>query len=185
MRGSWPRKCSRSGDSARRTISVAVMSLPSSTKSLSVGRPIMANRVLALVRKVFNWAIGRDLLDHNPCLQVKRPGKRSQRDRVLNEEEIRAVWEACGQLTSVLKAYCKLRLLTAQRGGEVRTMRWADIDLETGWWTIPASIAKNGLAHRVPLSPAAQDISGRYRHRDEAMGVPQSPTASATDCQYT
>ena len=44
------------------------------------------------------------------------------------------------------------------RGGEVRAMRWAYIDLETRWWTIPAEIAKNGLAHRVPLSPAAYDL---------------------------
>jgi integrase len=122
------------------------------------GAPIQANRVLALVRKIFNWAIGRDLLEHNPCLQVKPPGKEHSRDRVLNEDEIRAVWEGFEQLTPVLKAYCKLRLLTAQRGAEVRTMRWDAIDLEAGWWTIPASITKNGLAHRVPLSTPAQDI---------------------------
>jgi len=43
----------------------------------------------------------------------------------------------------------KLRLLTAQRGAEVLAMRWNQIS--SGWWTIPAEIAKNGLAHRVPL----------------------------------
>ena len=88
---------------------------------------------LALVRQVFNWAISRDLLEHNPCLQVKPPGKEHACDRVLNEDEIRAVWAGFEQLTPVLEAYCKLRLLTAQRGREVRTMRWADVDLETGW----------------------------------------------------
>lgn len=44
----------------------------------------------------------------------------------------------------------KLRLLTAQRGAEVLAMRWDH--LSGGWWTIPAEIAKNGLAHRVPSS---------------------------------
>jgi integrase len=122
------------------------------------GAPIQANRVLALVRKLYNWAISRDLLEHNPCLQVKPPGKEHQRDRVLNDDEIRLVWHAAEQLDPLTAAQLRLRLLTAQRGGEVRTMRWEHIDLASGWWTIPGRIAKNGLTHRVPLSPPAQDI---------------------------
>ena len=122
------------------------------------GAPIQANRVLALVRKLYNWAISRDLLEHNPCLQVKPPGKEHQRDRVLNDAEIRLIWNSAEQLDPLSAAQLKLRLLTAQRGGEVRTMRWADIDVASGWWTIPGQIAKNGLAHRVPLSPPTQDI---------------------------
>ena len=122
------------------------------------GSPIQANRVLALVRVMFNWAISRDILEHNPCYQVKAPSKENQRDRVLNEEEIRLVWNTCGQLDPVLAAYFWIRLLTAQRGGEIRLMHWNDIDMDTGWWTIPAHIAKNGLAHRVPLSVPTLDI---------------------------
>jgi integrase len=122
------------------------------------GAPIQANRVLALVRKLYNWAISRDLLEHNPCLQVKPPGKEHQRDRVLTDDEIRLVWTPTGQLDPLIAAQLKLRLLTAQRGGEVRTMRWEDVDVASGWWTIPSQVAKNGLAHRVPLSPPAQDI---------------------------
>ena len=46
-------------------------------------------------------------------------------------------------------------LLTAQRGGEVRQLRWQDIDLDDGWWTVPSEFSKNSLSHRVPLSDAA------------------------------
>ena len=56
------------------------------------GAPIQANRVLALIRKLYNWAISRDLIEHNPCIQVKPPGKEHQRDRVLTDDEIRLVW---------------------------------------------------------------------------------------------
>jgi integrase len=49
----------------------------------------------------------------------------------------------------------KIRFLTAQRGGEVLEMRWRDLDLDAGWWTIPGEYAKNGRAHRVPLVPEA------------------------------
>ena len=62
------------------------------------GAPIQANRVLALIRKLYNWAISRDLIEHNPCIQVKPPGKEHQRDRVLTEDEIRLVWNATEQL---------------------------------------------------------------------------------------
>ena len=47
-------------------------------------------------------------------------------------------------------------LRTGQRGGEVLTMRWEDVDEASGWWTIPAEQAKNGKAQRVPLTAAAQ-----------------------------
>ncbi len=56
--------------------------------------PIQANRTLALVRKIFNWAISRDIVETNPCTQLKAPAKERQRDRVLNEDEIRALWIA-------------------------------------------------------------------------------------------
>jgi integrase len=45
-----------------------------------------------------------------------------------------------------------------QRGGEVADMRWQDVDLDGGWWTIPADRAKNGLPHRVPQTLKAVEI---------------------------
>ncbi len=53
--------------------------------------------------------------------------------------------------------------LTAQRGGEVHGAAWAEFDLASGWWTIPAERSKNGLAHRVPLSPQAVRILKAWR----------------------
>ena len=40
-------------------------------------------------------------------------------------------------------------LFTAQRPGEVFTMRWADVNLKSGWWTIPATVANNKQARLV------------------------------------
>jgi integrase len=139
------------------------------------GAPIMANRALRLVRRVFNWAISRDLVDRNPCFQIQAPSPEIQRDRVLSDAEIRRVWAACGQLERLLELYFKLSLLTAQRGGEVRMMRWEDVDLETGWWTIPAQIAKNGLAHRVPLSHAAHELLRSFQATAASPWVFPSP----------
>lgn len=114
--------------------------------------PIMANRVRALLSKMFNWAISRYMLEHNPCTHVTRPGKERQRDRVLSEDEIFRIWRAWETLTPVLKAYFQILLLTAQRATETLSMRWDAIAIDTGWWTIPGDVTKNKLAHRVPLS---------------------------------
>ena len=117
---------------------------------VSRGAPIQANRTLEIIRKLFNWAVARDVLGANPCYRVPKPSNENRSDRVLSEEEIRVVWLALWAETPMTAATFKLRLLTAQRGAEVLAMRWNQIS--SGWWTIPAEIAKNGLAHRVPLS---------------------------------
>lgn len=122
------------------------------------GAPIQANRTLALIRKIYNWGISRDLVKDNPCLQVKMPGQEHQRDRVFSENEIKALWGAFEQVGPIMGPLFKLRLVTAQRGGEVTSMRWQDVDLDSAWWVIPAEYSKNGLAHRVPLSGLALDI---------------------------
>ena len=119
------------------------------------GSPIQANRTLALVRKIFNWGIGRGIVEHNPCLQIERPSSEHQRQRVLSEDDIRALWRAFDSLGSIMGSMFKLRLLTAQRGGEVQSMRWQDIDIDNASWTIPPEQSKNGLAHFVPLSESA------------------------------
>ena len=120
--------------------------------------PVQANRVLACVRKTYNWAISQDLIEHNPCHGITRPGDEHQRDRVLSEDEIKAIWQTLEAERLEMAALFRLRLLAAQRGGELATMQWADVDLKSAWWTIPSERAKNGLSHRVPLSPPAVRI---------------------------
>lgn len=120
------------------------------------GAPIQANRTLEIVRKVFNWAIVREIVTANPCYLVGKPSHENQSDRVLSEDEIRSVWKAFDAESPLTAATFKLRLLTAQRGAEVLTMRWDQ--MSKGFWTIPAEVAKNGLSHRVPLSPQAQAL---------------------------
>jgi integrase len=144
--------------------------------SMAKTRPIMANRCLAYIRKAYNWALSKDLVEFNPCGGISRPSKEQERDRVLSEGEIRTIWKALDKEKLIMAATFQIRLLTAQRGGEVHSMRWRDIDGE--WWTIPAEFAKNGLSHRVPLSPQALRILDQVRkiteQQDEKLGRKQS-----------
>ena len=127
--------------------------------------PMMANGTLAVIRKMYNWAISRDVVEFNPCIAVERPGKPRQRDRVLSQPEIRALWHGLegARMTREIKFAIKLQLLTAQRIGEVMSARWSDFDFGTGVWTIPAERSKNGLAHRVPLSSSTRQILAELR----------------------
>ena len=127
------------------------------------GAPIQANRILALVRKVFNFGIERDIVEVNPCHRLRRPAEENQRDRVLLADEIGTVWRAFDAEPLLTGTAFKTLLLTAQRGGEVLSMRWDDLDIVTGWWTIPAERAKNGHTHRVPLSLQAQRLLENLR----------------------
>lgn len=118
------------------------------------GSPIAANRYLALVRKMLNWAVSKDWIDANPAALMAKPGTERSRDRVLTDDEIRLVWSACEAERPAMCALMRLRLMTAQRGGELSQLRWSDI--EGDWLTLPATITKNKEAHRVPLTKAAK-----------------------------
>ena len=132
--------------------------------------PVMANRVQALISKIFNFGIQREIVDANPCAQLERPSRERGRDRVWKNDEIRTFWTDLDALPPEEAAWMKLRLVTGQRSQEVGQMRWADLDLDEGWWTIPATDAKNGLAHRVPLSHMAIDILTTIRERIDRAG---------------
>jgi integrase len=143
------------------------------------GAPITANRCLALIRKMLNFGIERDWLEANVAARIKKPGAEASRDRVLADDEIRAIWRCVTNLPTTAQlpapgrkrakgdddnplcplspaqaAIIQLRLLLAQRGGEVARMRRPDIEFvadDLAWWTIPGEHTKNKKPHRVPL----------------------------------
>jgi integrase len=119
--------------------------------------PVRANRVLAVIRKMFAWAVERDTLEISPCAGVKRPAKESSRTRVLSDEEIRQFWAHLSDQTVSLRiaTALKLQLATAQRIGEVAGTRWSEFNLQKREWRIPGSRTKNGRENVVPLSSLA------------------------------
>jgi integrase len=138
------------------------------------GSPVMANRIRALVSKIFAFALARDLVEFNPVAGSSRPGEERSRARVLTEAEIAALWNAWEADGSVTSAVFRMLLLTAQREGEVLAMRWKDLDGQ--WWTIPSGIVKNKLEHRVYLSDEARSVLNWVRGlRPESEWVFASP----------
>jgi integrase len=119
---------------------------------------IVENRRLAVLSKLFNWAISRDLLSTNPVAGVAKPAVEKSRDRVLTDDELVAVWKAATDLSWPFGDVVRLLILTGQRRGEVAEMRWSEVDLARRVWILPAARSKNDAEHEIPLSPQALAI---------------------------
>jgi len=124
------------------------------------GSPGSANSNFKIIRKMFRFAVERDILEHSPCDGVKMPAPLNRGDRVLTEAEIKTLWsniDTCNASDETRRAI-KLILVTAQRPGEVIGMHASEIDGK--WWTVPAERSKNKKAHRVYLTDTALALIG-------------------------
>jgi integrase len=122
------------------------------------GAEVQANRTLARLRALFNWAIEKDRVAVSPVARMKLPTQEHARDRVLSDDELRWLWRACDQAGWPFGPLVKLLLLTAQRRDEVAGMEWSEIDLLKRVWTLPRHKAKNDRVHEIQLSDAAIEV---------------------------
>jgi integrase len=116
-----------------------------------------ADKALAIIRKMMNWFASRDSDFISPVIKGMGRYKAAdhQRDRILADDEIRALWQACAD-AGTLGALLKVLLLTAQRREKVLTMRWHD--LNDGVWTIPTATREKGNAGSLKLPQVVLDI---------------------------
>jgi integrase len=119
------------------------------------GKPIAANRTFSAVRKMFNWAVARDIIAISPCAGVKPPTAERSRDRVLTDPELRNVWHAANKIAGPFGALVQLLIVTGQRRDEVAQARWSEIDLDGRLWTLARERVKTDTPHEVPLSKPA------------------------------
>ena len=91
---------------------------------------------------------------------TKAPHKETQRDRVLLNDELKQLWGALDGLDWPWEPYFRVLLLTAQRRGEVATMQWRHLDLDSDkpMWEIPAELNKAARKHEVPLVPEVVEM---------------------------
>jgi integrase len=139
---------------------IAVKTLDAMARRGSVA---MAARTAAYGKAAYGWGVKRGSLANNPFASLPvAPTER--RERVLTDDELAAIWRATdgpGPFNGIVR----MLLLTGQRREEVAGMTWAELSGDFSTWTIPASRAKNGATHIVPLASPAQDL---------LRGVPRS-----------
>ncbi|WP_310087630.1 MULTISPECIES: tyrosine-type recombinase/integrase [unclassified Sphingopyxis] len=120
------------------------------------GTPQAAVNLLRYIKMLFNWAADRDMVVANQFERIRPPARTRERDRILSDQEIAAIWHASFQLTDPYGQMYRMFLLTGQRRSEVATMRWCEISGRT--WTIPREKVKKDRAHAVPLTTTAQAV---------------------------
>ncbi len=131
------------------------------------GKPIMANRTLALLKRMFSWAISKNYLKSSPCEGTEPPGKENKRRRVLKPEELRAVWKATERLGWPAGDAFRMLILSGQRKSQVRLARIEDFDLEERVWTIPPERegTKGDDAHVLPITAEIEAIVKACPHK--------------------
>lgn len=169
----------------------AVASKPDA-RGVGAGRKMThrPNRVFELVRSIFRWAVGRDLLKVDPTWGLQPPIKKEvERERNLSVEEIAQFWAALDRtpfekravrglprgarvvgagdvpLSRVTALAMKLSLVTGQRISEVAGIAMKEIDFNPSApvWTVPGKRTKNKKPNRVPLPPLALVVIAQAR----------------------
>jgi len=125
-----------------------------------------ASRARSTLSSFFAWSITQGLCSENPVIKTAEPEGSKARERVLSDAELRAIWLACDDGSEYGKI-ARLLLLTGCRRQEIGSMRWSEIDLVAGTFSIPAERSKNGRAHILPLSDMALEVIRSVERRGD------------------
>lgn len=125
------------------------------------GAPTIANDVLRLTRRIFDYAIKRHAIQYNPAAAFSLDdagGKEEARERALSRDELVALFDSMRQARgfSIENTHVvKLLLMLAVRKGELTGARRAEFDMERAVWELPGERTKTGSAIDIPLPPQA------------------------------
>ena len=119
--------------------------------------PVAADNTLKRVSTICTWYQSRHEDYVSPVVKGMRRSstKERARERILNDDELRAVWNAANGES--FGGLVKMLLLTGQRRDKVASMRWQDVSVD-GTWTIPAKDREKGNALELKLPDMALNI---------------------------
>src|SRR5262245_60188638 len=144
------------------------------------GKITAARRLHSHLHRLFQWAIGRDIIEVNPLNSVDKPGAEVKRERVLTDAELVKVSNAATRMGWPYGPAFQLLALTGARRDEIGKLRWSEVD--GGEIKLEGSRTKNGEPHIIPLSTAARavlDSAPRIAGSDSVFTI--SGTGPAAD----
>jgi integrase len=122
------------------------------------GNLATAHLVLSHAKRLWRWAIHQPSTRYgittNPTREISPKlaiGKKSQRDRVLSDDELRAAWGALARMDDPAARCLQLIMLTGMRREEAAQLSWKEVDLEERLITLPAQRFKSGVKFAIPL----------------------------------
>jgi integrase len=116
--------------------------------------PTEAIHAHAAIKTFFGWALRRRLIERSPLAGLPLPAKPGQRDRVLTDHELRAVWHAATDYP--FGTIVRLLILTGQRRSEIGALQWCYIAADT--ITLPAWLCKNNTEHTFPHGSMVREL---------------------------
>jgi integrase len=128
-------------------------------KPLSRGEKSHAHVVLKIF---FRWAFRNHLIEKNPFDRLGSPPKARKRVRILTDEELKAIWNAC---TGMFGDIIKLCILTGQRRSEIANLQWEWIKGDL--IILPSAITKNRREHTFPIGAIALSIIHTQQRRND------------------
>jgi integrase len=133
--------------------------------------PVMADHVLAILRKIMNWHASRSDEFRSPIVRgmARTKSKERARDRILSDEELRAVWRAAEEFAKPWGAFVHFLLLTACRRNEAARMTWDE--LKGDEWTIAAARCKTKTDVLLPLSKKARELLEKLKRIEKCPYV--------------
>jgi integrase len=129
-----------------------------------------AARARDYLSAMYTWAGREGLVEANPVAMTNDPAAGIlPRDRVLSDDEVRTIWNACAD--DEFGRIVRLLLLTGCRREEIGGLRWSEINLETGLLTIPGERTKNGRTLELPLPRIAREQIATVSQREDGQYV--------------
>jgi integrase len=118
--------------------------------------PNVGNCCLQVVSAFFAWCLSRDLVEFNPATGVRRVAKPPVRERVLDDVELIAVWNAADKVGGRYGAFTKMLMLTGCRRDEIARLEPGEIRDDA--IELPAHKVKTGKSHRIALTPMMRQV---------------------------
>jgi len=137
---------------------VTTKDLKALLRDIAKTRPGHARHVHAYLSTFFAWAVEEDIIDANPLAGIKAPAPKVERDRALEDAEIRLFWKACDQIGWPFGPLFQLLLLLGPRRDELARSTRLQFDLPKQTWILRGRDAKNDDALITHLPRLAVEI---------------------------
>jgi integrase len=143
------------------------------------GRPVRANRILAIASKMFSLSLvpkagetlpWRNAVLGNPCRGIER-NREEAKERFFSQSELTAISDALAKYAGGAANCVRLIMLTGCRPIEAMKAQWEEFDKEPGCWIKPSAHTKQRKVHKLPLSPAAIELVDRLREKRKGKWV--------------
>lgn len=131
--------------------------------------PSEARHAFSAIRKFFNWSKQQRLVAQSPCEGLEFGFRTASRARVLNQDELAAVFRGAEKVGFPYGTIVQLLMLTGQRRGEIAGLRRSYVNDREKLITLPATIVKNNREHVFAHGDLAGDILARIPNQGDLL----------------